>query len=253
MSRFIVLFLICASGLPAEVTLRVMTYNIHHGEGTDGRLDLERIAAVIRSADPDLVALQEIDVRTKRTGGVDQALELARLTGLHALYGATMPFQGGLYGNAVLSRWPAAGFRNHALPVTPGREPRAVMEVDFRHPAAFRILATHLDITREDRLSAVQAIARFAPASPALPAILLGDLNDTPESPVLAGLFAQGWRSAVQGFTVPVREPRRQIDFILLRPAGQWRVLERRVLEERTASDHLPVLAVVELSPAPVQ
>lgn len=231
----------------------MLTYNIHHGEGMDGRLDLERIASVIRSVNPDLVALQEVDVRAKRTGGVDQALELSRLTGLHALYGATMPFQGGQYGNALLSRWPGAGFRNHALPVTPGREPRAVMDVVFSYPAAFRILATHLDITREDRLSAAEAIARFAPASDDLPAILLGDLNDTPESPVLEGLFAQGWRSAVEGFTVPVREPRRQIDFILLRPAGRWRVLERRVLEERVASDHLPVIAVLELSQAPVR
>ena len=199
--------------------------------------------------DGGLVALQEVDVGAGRTGRVDQALELARLTGMHVLYGATMPFQGGQYGNALLSRWPAAGFRNHALPVTPGREPRAILDAEFRHPAAFRILATHFDITRPDRVSAVEALSRMAPPADSAPAILLGDLNDTPDSPVLGGLFSQGWRSAVAGFTIPVREPRRQIDFILYRPAGRWKVIEQRVLEEPSASDHLPVLAVLELTP----
>ncbi|MEX2025646.1 MAG: endonuclease/exonuclease/phosphatase family protein, partial [Pirellulaceae bacterium] len=61
--------------------LRVLTYNIHHGEGIDGKLDLPRIARVIESVDPDLVALQEVDRRVERTGSVDQPAELARLTG----------------------------------------------------------------------------------------------------------------------------------------------------------------------------
>jgi endonuclease/exonuclease/phosphatase family metal-dependent hydrolase len=249
MSRFIVVLLFAALALPGQTRLRILSYNIHHGEGMDGKLDLARIAAVIQSAAPDLVALQEVDVGAERTGRVDQALELARLTGMHVLYGATMPFQGGQYGNALLSRWPAAGFRNHALPVTPGREPRAILDAEFRHPATFRILATHFDITRPDRLSAVEALSRMAPPADSAPAILLGDLNDTPDSPVLEGLFSQGWRSAVAGFTIPVREPRRQIDFILYRPAGRWKVSEQRVLDERAASDHLPVLAVLELTP----
>lgn len=66
----------------ASDALRVLTYNIHHGEGTDGVLDLERIAGVIKGASPDLVALQEVDVGAERTGGVDQAGELGRLTGM---------------------------------------------------------------------------------------------------------------------------------------------------------------------------
>lgn len=249
MAWLIVLIFLFALSLPAGVTLRILSYNIHHGEGMDGKVDLARIAEVIRRVEPDLVALQEVDVRTTRTGGTDQALELARLTGMHVLYGATMPYQGGQYGNALLSRWPAAGFRNHALPVTPEREPRAILDAWFAHPAAFRILATHLDITRPDRLSAVEALARIAPHHEAAPMIFLGDLNDTPDSPVLEKLLAQGWKSAVTGPTVPVIEPKRQIDFILYRPAGRWRLVEEKVLNEPLASDHLPVFAVLELAP----
>jgi endonuclease/exonuclease/phosphatase family metal-dependent hydrolase len=247
MTRLAVILLLIASSLNAQTLLRVLSYNIHHGEGMDGRIDLERIARVISSVEPDIVALQEVDVRAQRSGGVDQALELARLAGMHVLYGATMPYQGGQYGNALLSRWPAAEFRNHALPVTPGREPRAILDARFAHPFTGRILATHLDITRPDRMSAVQALESIMPPSGATPAILLGDLNDTPDSPVLEGLRAQGWVSAVEGPTVPVKQPKRQIDFILYRPESRWRVLEQRVLDEPVASDHLPIFAVLEL------
>ena len=62
--------------------VRVLTYNIHHGEGLDGRIDLPRQAAIMTSAAPDLVALQEVDRGTARAGGVDQLAELARLTGM---------------------------------------------------------------------------------------------------------------------------------------------------------------------------
>src|SRR5688572_12746619 len=78
--------------------LRVLTYNIHHAEGTDGKLDLARIARVIHEQQPDLVALQEVDVKTRRTGGVDQAAELAKLTGMHVAFGKGIDFQGGEYG-----------------------------------------------------------------------------------------------------------------------------------------------------------
>src|SRR5690606_619255 len=113
---------------PAETTppdrLRILSYNIHHAEGTDGRLDLERIASIIRAVEPDLVALQEVDDRTTRANGVDQAQELGRLTGLHAYFGQAMPYQGGGYGQAILSKWPLQSRAIHTLPQQPGREPR---------------------------------------------------------------------------------------------------------------------------------
>ena len=83
------------AALPA---LRVLSYNLHHGEGDDGKLDLPRLAAVITASGADLVALQEVDQKTTRTGGVDQAAELARLTGLRFRYGKALDYQGGAYG-----------------------------------------------------------------------------------------------------------------------------------------------------------
>lgn len=251
MSRFIVLFLLIATTLPAEtITLRVLSYNIHHGEGMDGRIDLERIARVIRSVDPDLVGLQEVDVRTRRSGGVDQALVLAQLTGMHVVYGATMPFQNGLYGNAVLSRWPAAEFSNFALPPNPGHEPRALLAARFgARPFAGHLYATHLDIHRDDRLNSLERILKATNTEKGLFTsfkILIGDLNDTPDSELLRRLHDAGWRSAVTGPTVPVVAPKRQIDFILFHPPTLWRVREQRVLDEEVASDHRPIFAVLE-------
>ena len=75
--------------------------------GVDRKLDVPRIARVIKSVKPDLVALQEVDNKAGRSGRVDQATELARLTGMRPVFGANIPLQGGHSGNAILSRFPS--------------------------------------------------------------------------------------------------------------------------------------------------
>ena len=233
--------------------LRVLTYNLHHGEGEDGRLDLERIAAVIRAANPDLVALQEIDRRATRTGNVDQAAEYFRLTGLHGWYGAAMPFQGGEYGQALLSRWPLESPRVLRLPGTPGREPRIAVAAFVETPAFGRIrwVGLHLDASREDGDRWEQAGALLADLrQDALPTLMAGDFNATPDSRVMQRLLdpATGWTDTAQGSaapTSPAGQPKSRIDYVLASPGNRWQVLESRVLPEAVASDHRPLLAVV--------
>ncbi len=248
-----------AQEIRAPQRITVLSYNIHHGEGTDAKVDLERIAAVIRAAAPDVVALQEVDRVTRRTGGVHQAQDLACLTGMQYLFGRTIDYQGGMYGNAVLSRLPVNGFANRALPFTPGREARGVAQAHiYSGPtesgqALLRIFATHLDTSEADRLKAVPAILEFAAEEPGMPSLLAGDLNALPDSAPMK-LLAEGWQVAGAGErlpTFPAAAPDRQIDFILYRPADRWRVLEVKVLEESVASDHRPILAVLELLPLP--
>jgi endonuclease/exonuclease/phosphatase family metal-dependent hydrolase len=88
-------------GEPTD-TLRILSYNIHHGAGMDEVLDLDRIAALIREVNPDLVALQEMDSVVTRTGGVDQMATLGESTGLQPLFGRFMAYQGGAYGMGIL-------------------------------------------------------------------------------------------------------------------------------------------------------
>jgi endonuclease/exonuclease/phosphatase family metal-dependent hydrolase len=235
--------------------LRVLTYNIHHGEGTDGKLDLARIARVINEQKPDLVAVQEVDVNTQRTGGVDQAAELAKLTGLHVVFGKSIDYRGGQYGNAVLSRFPIDKHAVHPLPGKPEAERRTALEVVVRPwegGPALTFVGTHLDHTRDetDRLRQADEINRlFTTVERRGPLILAGDLNATPTAETISR-FTAHWTDAAgkagAAPTIPAGNPRSRIDYVLLRPADQWRVVETSVVPESVASDHRPVLAVVE-------
>jgi endonuclease/exonuclease/phosphatase family metal-dependent hydrolase len=112
-----------------KATLRVLCYNIHHGEGTDGKVDLPRLARVIHAAMPDFVALQEVDRNVRRSGSVDQSAELAKLTGLHGAFAKAIDYDGGEYGQAILSRFPIERLTIHHLPGEPEREQRIAAEV----------------------------------------------------------------------------------------------------------------------------
>ncbi len=236
------------------LVVRVLSYNIHHGEGVDSVFDLERLARVIMSVEPDLVALQEVDRSTTRSSGVDQVAELGRLTGLQAAFGKTMDFAGGGYGNAVLSRWPLLEIENHILPSGEGHEPRAALAVRVEIGESGReilFIGTHLDHTRDpaDRMAQAGRINELLLPDAGLLMILAGDLNAIPESEPISVLLDAWTDAAVDDPepTSPSDEPRRRIDYVLYRPAGLWRVVEVRVVEEKVASDHRPLLAVLEL------
>ena len=231
--------------------LRVLTWNIHHGEGVDGKLDLARIGAVIRNARPDVVALQEVDVRTERIKGRDTVRELERLTGMRGVFGASMAFQGGGYGNAVLVNGTVLGSRVFPIGASEGMEPRSLLMVEMRPYRCSQDLAffsTHFDHKSEEDRMAGAGVANL-PIS--LPAVLAGDLN-APSDDLVVGTLMQQWASATKGpgfATIPVEAPKRQIDYVLFRPAKRWTVVETKVLDEAVASDHRALLAVLKILP----
>ena len=176
----------------APDTLRVLAYNIHHGEGMDEALDLERIAALIREVDPDLVTLQEVDSVTSRTNAIDQAAELGRLTGLKPVFGRFMSYQGGAYGMALLSRWEISESANYRLP--DGAEPRTALSAVVTSPKTgrrLRFVGIHFYRTAEERLAQAVTLERLLSES-AIPTILAGDFNSTPDSEVIIHL-ANSW------------------------------------------------------------
>jgi len=235
------------------VTVRVLTYNIHHGEGTDGRLDLSRLAGVVTSVHPDLVALQEVDEGTERASGLNELAELARLTDLHAVFGKAMNYWGGEYGVAVLSRWPLVGSHNDPLPNLADHEPRTALTVEVAVPDAgprITFTSTHLDQTRdpENRLAQAQYLNERLVHDEDIPTILAGDMNARPDTPVMDLLQAR-WLNPPAADPSPIGpsgRPRMRVDYVLIRPATRWRVVESSIVNEMVASDHRPLLVVLE-------
>jgi endonuclease/exonuclease/phosphatase family metal-dependent hydrolase len=234
-------------------TVRVLTYNIHHGEGRDGRIDLSRLAGVIKSVQPDVVALQEVDEGTERSGSVDQLAEFERLTDMHAEFGNAMDYSGGGYGVAVLSRWPVLTTANHPLPSSPDREPRTALTVQLRageDGPLLQFTSTHLDQgpDPENRLAQARQLNELLASAEAQPGILAGDMNSRPDTEVME-ILQTHWTMAPAVDPSPASpsgRPRLRVDYVLFRPAESWRVLESRIIDEPVASDHRPLLVVLE-------
>lgn len=227
---------------------RIMTYNIRHGEGLDGRLDPARIAAVIRREQADLVALQEVDRQTDRVGGRDELAELAAATGLEGIFCQSIAYRNGSYGNAILSRFPIRANAHCALP---GRERRSVLAADLELPAGgnLRFVTTHLDLDAESRLESVPVLRAFLKGLPPLPTILGGDFNDLPGSVIVHAFARAGWALASGDRfspTYPAHAPETRIDYLLSRGLPANMSLDQtRVIKEPLASDHCPLLAVL--------
>ncbi len=239
----------------AARSLRVLTYNIHHGEGRDGALDLERIASIINVAQPDLVALQELDQGTTRTQQHLELDELAEMTGLNGFFGKTINYQGGAYGNGVLVNpaFEVLTLENHTLPNPANGEQRKVMELHLRidddgTSRRFDFFATHLDNSSgTNRQAQVEFINNLVVDSN-MPAILGGDFNLHEQETPYTTLVTQ-WNDPTAAN--PGRPS--QIDYVVDRAADQWHVVDqgRFIVNSTTAvaSDHYPLLAVLELSP----
>lgn len=244
-----------ASAAPAAapVTLRVLCYNIHHGEGLDGRLDLERIAQLITGQRADLVALQEVERGTERTGRRDLAAELGRLTGLIPHFVKNIPYQGGEYGLAVLTRFPIKRTAHTLLKKFGDGEQRGVQHVVVDlYGREVLFLNTHLDHRRDpaERDHSAEEIRGIVSAAGPTPIILCGDFNATPESIAIRRIrefLTDAWSVVGKGpgHTVPVRQPTRRIDYIWVSSPGVVPV-SMEVLQS-DASDHLPLVAELQL------
>jgi endonuclease/exonuclease/phosphatase family metal-dependent hydrolase len=175
-------------------------------------------------------------------------------------FGKSIDFGGGQYGNAILSRFPTTRPTTLPLPAEAPRENRCALAVEVTHPqsgAKFLFAATHLDHLPDETARLAQAklineklIGTAKEGAEELPALLAGDLNATPGSGPIQ-LLLERWTDADAKAlpTFPSENPRKKIDYVLYRPAGGWRLVETRVIEEKVASDHRAVLVVLELLP----
>jgi endonuclease/exonuclease/phosphatase family metal-dependent hydrolase len=248
---------------PGALTLRVMTYNIFAGNDLERRSNLARVAALIDSLAVDIALLQEVDRRTARSGGVDQAATIAEHAGRHAVFGSSMAFDGGEYGNAIVSRWPATWWRvvplDAAMPAAPGAspaEPRSLLHAVFATPAGdVHVLNTHLDHRPESpwrRAQIVELLAYVADSVPRYARVVFGgDLNATPDSPdarAFGAAFDDAWPACGTGpgDTFRADRPDRRIDYIKLARVtctAAW-------VHATEASDHRPLIVDVRIAPA---
>lgn len=239
----------------ADNTLKVLTYNVHacSPPSRKGATDVKAIADVIQAAEPDLVALQEVDRFTNRSGReLDQAQELGRLTGMHSYFVKAIDWSGGEYGIAILSKHALLDTMAVHLPMAEGiaGEARAAAIIKIHvHGKDILFASTHLDIVQEHRELQAEALLTFFSAQK-LPVILAGDFNDVPESNTLhhlLGYFKSTCDVSTCEKTFPQIQPKRTIDYIMYHPGDIFTRQNHVVLPEEYASDHRPVLATILL------
>ena len=224
-----------------EGELVLMSYNVRNGKGMDNKRNLNRTAAVIRAARPDVVALQEIDSVTRRSEGNDVAAVLGRKCSMYHTFSKAIDYDGGGYGVALLSREKPVAVQRFALP---GREEaRTLLYVEFEQ---YAVVSTHLSLTAEDRMASLAVIDSVATMC-TKPIYIAGDWNATPESAFGRALGEKmQYLTDTKACTFPADSPDRVIDYIVAPHDQAVEVLRREVVNEPMASDHRPIIAVVK-------
>ena len=236
-------------------SLRFISYNIHHA-GPPSRpntIDVDAVIRLLETSGADVIALQEVDVNTKRSGGVDQARRIAEGLGMTAYFGKAIDHDGGEYGVALLSRYPMSGQELTRLPMdTAGKgEQRVLITAQIRllSGRTVRIGCTHLDHRADPKSRLLQVAAIRAVAVKQKEAFILGgDFNDTEGSAPIDSL-KQDFTSSCSpcAFTFPAHRPNRTIDFILFSRDRDISVRSHSVIANSDPSDHLAIRTVLQL------
>jgi endonuclease/exonuclease/phosphatase family metal-dependent hydrolase len=233
--------------------VKVLSFNILHGATTKGDFDLDAIAKVIIDASPDFVAMQEVDFITNRAKKYDLVTEMGWRAKMAPIFARAMDYDGGEYGEGVLSKHTFIQTRNVALPFTPGNEPRAAIEIITVLPSGDTIafVGTHLDHLRDekDRVAQVKKINEIF-SSNIYPTILAGDLNATPGSRpinILEEMWSGSYNTNKPEPTFPSHKPSKKIDYVMFYPKNRWKILEKEVIQDSIASDHCAYLVTLEL------
>ena len=238
----------CHATADRGAALRIVTWNIHHARGLDERVDVGRVADELRALDADFVLLQEVDVGVRRSAGVDIPSELAVRLGMYAAFEKNIDYQGGEYGNAILSRWPVATRENLHYEMLRRGEQRGLLTVSVDAPAGrLAVGCTHID-AREDDSERMQNVGEIQATVAARDLVAVGgDFNDLPSSRVhraLSDQLVDCWVEAgadSDGGTYPADAPRKRIDWLLRAPGSDWRTESARVVPT-SASDHRAVV-----------
>ncbi len=250
-----ILFISCITAQEKKdnvpVKLKILCYNLRFGE----LASLEQLADFIKSHNPDIVALQEVDIKTNRPraphqNGKDFITELGFRTGLLTAYAKAIPHEGGYYGIGILSKFPFVETRRIMLPFPEGaKEQRAMLSsvIELDNGELLTFVCTHLDYTtsfvRQEQVKALNEELKNNP----YPMIVCGDFNATPGSPEISQGMAVWKQVTNSDFTIPANNPKSKIDYIFCFPGEKWKVVSTET-PKVSLSDHLPINAELELT-----
>jgi len=225
--------------------LRIATYNVHRAIGVDRRTDPARILAVLREIDADVYALQEVEAHDD---GADMLEWLGRELGYHSIPGTTLKRHDGRFGNGLLTRCPVQEKRLTDLSWR-GREPRGAIAADLDCGGRrLRVVATHLGLRPAERRDQVQQLLHLFRERPHDRSVLLGDLNEWFLWGRPLRRLHRHFRSTPSLATFPSRAPFLALDRIWAHPRAMLRRLQvHKTPLARVASDHLPLVAVLDL------
>ena len=229
----------------AQNTLKLMSYNIKNANGMDNVCNFQRIANVINNTSPDVVAIQEVDSMTNRSGQKYVLGEIAERTQMHGYFAPAIDYDGGKYGIGLLTK--QLPLRLQTLPLPGREEARTLILAEF---ADYIYCCTHMSLTEEDRMKSLELVKAFTSSS-TKPLFLAGDMNAEPESGFIKKLQKDFQiLSNPKQHTFPAPDPKETIDYIatLKQNAKGFAVISAKVINEPMASDHRPIL--VELRTA---
>lgn len=237
----------CKSDIPQS--LKIMTYNIHRGQDADNNDRLMEMATFIKESGADIVGLQEVDSVCYRSGQVDQAKVLAEYSGMHYAFVRHFAFQGGAYGQALLSKYLITEVKNNRLPVVtdiPGQTTAFLTaRINVSDKKSFLIGVAHLDYRNAESRVKQAGIINDIYTDSDIPGILLGDMNAEPGTREILMLMGKFQDTQPDDFlTFPDDKPVKKIDYIFVDKSEKIEITENKVIDVNF-SDHLPVVSEI--------
>jgi endonuclease/exonuclease/phosphatase family metal-dependent hydrolase len=229
----------CDETAPAPARLRVVTWNMHAALSSS----IETVAEVLAGIDADIVLLQEVDAFTDRSGGVDQPRRLAELLGEDYVFASALPWDGGEFGLAIVSRLRFTAIERIWLDAASASEQRIGLVATLcRGPQELRVVNHHADILRDAATQNMKQLVAVLGDAIGGGLIFGGDLNDEGSGPVLDAVLASGLTDVVKPYDTSATHGGRRFDYVLADAALAPAAVAGEVVLS-TASDHRPVVA----------
>ena len=245
-----IIILISLSNTYSQEVVKIMSYNIHHGANAESMDRMDSIAFLIKASGADIIGLQEVDSVCFRSGKVDQAKFLAEQLGMHYAFVRHFEFEGGAYGQALLSKYPISQVENHRLPVASSASSTSVafLTAQIELPNNYLTIGVaHLDYRSDSSRQKQAEIILNILENQGNPVFLLGDMNAEPSSKtieILRTAFVDTQKDTI--LTFPAINPTKKIDFIFADRNHPFRVLAAEALPF-PYSDHLPIVTTVSI------